>query len=207
MRIDPSRALAALDQARSSVMAPSWTVRKASSHTGETVPGAAGGKGASWGRVIHRMLEALMRDPDVSVEALGRNLLRDEGRPSSELGELVRWLETVRGTKLWNRAQRSPEVLVEVPFAVSRERVLTRAVADLVFREEDRWVIVDYKSDATAGRLDSLVSLYAPQIHAYRRLWEDQTGQRTAGYLLFLDGSHEIEVGEEAAPGQDVQSE
>ncbi|MBW3672319.1 MAG: PD-(D/E)XK nuclease family protein, partial [Acidobacteria bacterium] len=101
-------------------------------------------------------------------------------------------------TSLWKRARESEQVLVEVPFAtLIQERdleIVQRGVADMVFREKDSWIIVDYKSDSTIDRLDQLVESYRSQIEAYARVWHKQTGEATRGYLLFLDGSHEVEV-------------
>jgi ATP-dependent helicase/nuclease subunit A len=126
----------------------------------------------SWGRVVHRLLEAAMRDPSLDLRAYAVNLLAEEERPETEVEELVRAAEAVRGSRLWERARTSSRRLVEVPFAaeVSRrdlgrtegpERIVLSGAIDLVFEEPDGWVLVDYKSDTvTPENFDGLVVFY-----------------------------------------------
>lgn len=198
--LDVRRTVEGIERALESIRRPSWTVRTASDHSGPAPTMAKGGRGASWGRVLHRVLEIVMKNADVSVEPLVANLLREEGRSGSELPEVVAWVERVKETGLWRRAREAEIVHVEIPFAVNSEDgdeggdVLLRGVADLVFREKGRWVIVDYKSDATADRLHELIRHYSGQVESYARIWHDLTGEPTSAHLLFLDGSHEIEV-------------
>jgi ATP-dependent exoDNAse (exonuclease V) beta subunit len=66
--------------------------------------------------------------------------------------------------------------------------VLSGAV-DLVFREEDGWVIADYKTDRLPAALDgaaaadresalaALVDHYRPQVALYSRFWARITGE------------------------------
>ena len=192
--IDVSESVAGIERSLEAIRRPSWTLAKASGHDGAPLEGAERGKGASWGRVLHRMLEVVMKDDGVALEPLARNLLRDEGRSDEDLPEAIEWVRRVKETNLWMRARGAEKVLVEVPFAVNEGDVLMRGVADLVFRENGRWIVVDYKSDATAGRLDRLVEHYKGQIETYARIWHDQTGEETVGVLLFLDGGQEVEV-------------
>jgi ATP-dependent exoDNAse (exonuclease V) beta subunit len=66
---------------------------------------------------------------------------------------------------------------------------LLHGTIDLVFREEAKWFIVDYKSDSTQGRLESLVQYYTPQVAHYARFWRELTGVETEAGLFFVDGS------------------
>ena len=53
-----------------------------------------------------------------------------------------------------------------------------RGVIDLVFQEEQGWVIVDYKSERVeAGDIPALVDYYLPQIEAYAEVWGKVVGQ------------------------------
>ena len=67
---------------------------------------------------------------------------------------------------------------------------LISGVIDLVFREEEGWVIVDYKTDAVSGgeHLDELVRFYAPQVDLYRRCWERLTGTPVHEAGLYFTG-------------------
>ena len=158
------------------------------------------GKGMSWGRVLHRLFEALLRDETLDVRLHAENLLKDEEREPAELADVLAAVDALRGAELWKRVQRSPRRMVEVPFAVmvpagqlgidaSGDTLLHGAI-DLVFLEEGVWHIIDYKTDSTSGpgRLESLISYYAPQVREYVRFWQQITGQPTKGGLFFVDG-------------------
>ena len=50
---------------------------------------------------------------------------------------------------------------------------LTNGVIDLVFREDDGWVIVDYKTnDLQESDIASALSYYDQQLVTYARFWE-----------------------------------
>ena len=59
----------------------------------------------------------------------------------------------------------------ELGLAAGPARVVLQGAIDLVFEEDDGWVLVDYKSDAvTPQNRDGLVAFYTPQIDIYRPL-------------------------------------
>jgi ATP-dependent helicase/nuclease subunit A len=151
----------------------------------------------SWGRVLHGVLEALMRDPSADVRAIASNLLAQEERPAGELDEVVRLAADVSKSPLWTRARAAKRTLVEVPFAIDvpREelgltdgpaRTVLQGAIDLVFEEDDGWVLVDYKSDAvTPENRAGLVAFYTPQVDTYRRYWRRLTGRPTRAGIFF----------------------
>lgn len=155
------------------------------------------GKGMSWGRVIHRALEAnavgAVSDPGRFID----NLLREEGRPISERGEVLQVVDGVLSSPLWIRMMNSVRRYVEVPFGVSTsparlglqggpEETILSGVIDLVFEEEDGWVIVDFKTDAVGDDLKPLVNYYAPQIDLYRNFWQELSGGRVKEAGLYF---------------------
>jgi ATP-dependent helicase/nuclease subunit A len=162
------------------------------------------GRGMSWGRVIHRVLEAVMKNPDVDVRLYAGNVLADEERSVLEADEVVRLVEAVRSSPLWRRALAAKRRLTEVPFALTAEsgdlgiptdgpaRTLLQGAIDLAFEEDSGWVLVDYKSDTVAGDLDELVAFYSLQIELYRRYWEKLTGKRTKAGLYFVSTGQEV---------------
>ncbi|MGH9369563.1 MAG: UvrD-helicase domain-containing protein, partial [Thermoanaerobaculia bacterium] len=161
------------------------------------------GRGMEWGRIIHRLLEAAMRDASIDVRALARNFFAEEDRAPGDLEEAVRLVEGVRTSPLWRRALAAKRRLVEVPFARMvasaelgppsgpPETLLTGAI-DLVFEEEDGWTLVDYKSDTVAGNLPELSAFYRPQIEQYRRQWRELTGRQTRAGLFFVSIGEEV---------------
>jgi len=110
----------------------------------------------------------------------------------------MRVVEAVQVSDLWRRAKSADERYVEVPFALTVPRrdvgldgegdTLLHGTIDLVFREKDRWFVVDYKSDSTKGRIDWLVNYYKPQVEHYARFWERLTKIPTTPGLFFVDG-------------------
>jgi len=160
------------------------------------------GKGTSWGRVMHRLLEAMLRTPKINVELYARNLLKDEERDVAELADVLAAIRAIESSDFWARAMRSPKRLVEVPFALevpARElgldepgNTLLHGTIDLVFREDERWMVVDYKSDIIGNRFDALVDYYRPQVEHYARFWSRLTGGPSQACLFFIDGTREV---------------
>ena len=71
-------------------------------------------------------------------------------------------LRTVVQSPLWQRAAASPEAHREVPLSCPLGGGgWLEGVADLVFREEDRWVVVDFKTDGDRPEYRCQLSAYA----------------------------------------------
>jgi ATP-dependent helicase/nuclease subunit A len=62
-----------------------------------------------------------------------------------------------------------------------------RGQIDLIFKEEDGWVLVDYKTDrARGGSADNLAKKYAPQVQLYAKVWERSTRETVKEALLYF---------------------
>ena len=162
------------------------------------------GRGTSWGRVLHRLFEALLREPAIDVRLYAESLLKDEERDDAEIDDVVKTVEAVRASPLWARVIAADEKYAEVPFALEVParsigidfdgNTLLHGAIDLVFREGDTWFIVDYKSDSLAGRRDALVAYYRAQVEHYVRFWSELTKAPARGGLFFVDGPEEVWV-------------
>jgi ATP-dependent helicase/nuclease subunit A len=172
-------------------------------HAGPAPEWQRTGRGMSWGRVVHRLLEALMRDDTLDTRLYAANLLVEEDRPPGDLDELVRAVEGVRASPLWKRAKAAKRHMVEVPFALlvprgelglseGPEHTLLQGAIDLVFEDDEGWALVDYKSDTVGENLEGLVRFYTPQVAAYRRYWQRLTGRPTRAGLLFVQDGREV---------------
>ncbi|HEY6928436.1 MAG TPA: UvrD-helicase domain-containing protein [Thermoanaerobaculia bacterium] len=161
------------------------------------------GRGMSWGRVLHRLLESKMKDSSIDIRAYAANLLADEERAPEDLEDAVRLVDAVGQSALWKRALASPARFVEVPFALMvpssdlgtpglPEKSLLYGAIDLVFEENGEWIVVDYKSDAVGPNLQALTAFYQPQVDHYRRYWEQLTGQPTRAGLFFIETGDEV---------------
>jgi len=209
---DRERAEARLAEIRAVIRAPTHAASSPSRfETGASfVARERTGKGMSWGRVLHRLLEARMRSPEAAgsatraeIGALAENLLRQEDRPPEEREEVLDLVERVCASEPWRRARAAGECLVEVPFAaVVRSKdyglaepppeTLLNGAIDLVYREEGVWKLIDYKSDSLAVPAPELAAFYAPQLRAYRDQWAKLTGEETRAGLLFLEAPQRV---------------
>jgi ATP-dependent helicase/nuclease subunit A len=205
------RVRASIAAAREKAAAPTYGVVSVTSlakKEGPRAPSAAEeARGAAWGRVLHQLLEAAMRNPDLELEPLARNLLREEEVAPDLLGEVLRVATSVTASDLWARALKAPRRYVEVPFEMvvpSKElaiaegptETLLKGAIDLVFEEDRVWHVVDWKSDVVGDGLAALVAHYAPQVTHYRRAWEAFTGQKAKAGLFFMDTGELVWLGE-----------
>ncbi|HEX9285994.1 MAG TPA: UvrD-helicase domain-containing protein [Thermoanaerobaculia bacterium] len=194
------------DSRREVATHPSYRVEQVTklTHSEENVPfRARTGRGMSWGRVIHRLLDAAMKDPSLELDRYAANLLSEEGRPATDLPEVIALARAVIVSPLWLRALLARRRFTEIPFALqvdSKElglpsdppETLLQGAIDLAFEEESGWVLVDYKSDTIVGNLEELVAFYSPQIEMYRRYWETLTGRPTEAGLYFVSTGQEV---------------
>ncbi|HEX9147842.1 MAG TPA: PD-(D/E)XK nuclease family protein, partial [Thermoanaerobaculia bacterium] len=194
------------EERRARCLAPSYAALTptAIAHAASPLPGwEATGRGMSWGRVIHQLLEGLMRNPSLDVRAYATNLLAEEERPATDLDEVVTVVEGVRLSALWRRALSARRQLVEVPFALEIDsseigrmdgpaRTVLQGAIDLAFEEDSGWFIVDYKSDTISDNLEEIVAFYSRQIELYRNYWEKLTGKPTRAGLYFVSTGQEV---------------
>ncbi len=60
-----------------------------------------------------------------------------------------------------------------------------RGVIDLVYRSDEGWRIIDYKTDQVVADVQELVARYGPQVARYRDAWTRVTSEPVAGAGLF----------------------
>ena len=129
-----------------------------------------------WGRLIHRLLEALTRQPHLTREEffrLGRWFCFDIPGLLEALPAALEALEHIKRSPLWDWLEDARDRLVEVPFGVkSRSRLLFGTI-DLALRRDDGWGLIDHKTDRQ--RMDALVNSYARQVEQYAQSWSEVT--------------------------------
>ena len=156
-------------------------------------------RGTEWGSIVHSALEVAARGANPQkLEIACRGLLLDFERPldqkgePAELPELLALVGGISRSDVWKRAMRSGTALVEVPFSVSEvdegATAIVDGVIDLAFRENDGWVIVDYKTDAVADPevWQQRIHLYKKQVNLYADYWEQLTGEPVQERVLVL---------------------
>ena len=120
----------------------------------------------SFGSAVHDVLEVADFDDPDATRARAIRICRSRGVPEAQvLAHVQRAIES----PLIRRSRGADVVHRELPLATiahddDRTRI-TEGIADLVFREAGRWVLVDYKSDASmpVERLES----YHQQVQRY----------------------------------------
>jgi len=154
-------------------------------------PPREGEHGVEWGEVLHQLLHLAMLEPRADLEGAALALLAENGFGPEHVEGALEIVRSVMGSDIWHRALRGSRRLTEVPFQVLAEAAgvptLLRGAMDLVFEEEDGWVIVDYKTDLPAGgKVADLVSKYAPQVRLYSSAWEACTGRKVKEAALYF---------------------
>jgi ATP-dependent helicase/nuclease subunit A len=191
--------LAQITQRWQRVAANTYTVAAAKelAVAGRTRGGSGQEHGTEWGTVIHTLLQAALQKPGADLHPLATAVLAEVGLPTDLAQEAVEALQAEMNSDLWKRAMASPRRLVEVPFqtllppdpsAGRATPTVLRGTIDLVFWENDGWVIVDHKTDAAAAKdMGRLTNHYSPQVRLYSTVWQQITGQpiKEAG-LYFL---------------------
>ncbi|MHC4128246.1 MAG: UvrD-helicase domain-containing protein [Planctomycetota bacterium] len=201
------RAVGAIERRRAACLTKTYEVHSVKAMTVHPGPGRhpAGEHGTEWGSVIHTLLEAAA-GPAEDLDALARAALADVELDPARAGEAVALVQQVLASDLWARSRAGEPRLTEVPLQTLKRaegeepEAIIRGVIDLVFREPEGWVIVDYKTDR--GPVDDLVDRYAPQVQAYAEAWSDLVGEPVREAGLFFVNSGEYRLVELASVGR-----
>lgn len=148
--------------------------------------GVKGGQG--WGRLIHEAIELCGQGRREGLEAIAKKKLANEGRPPEELSELLACVDSLMASELWKRAEAARERYFELPFSlVDNQKNVINGTIDLIFKEDDGWVVVDFKTDdyeADPKRKEA----YERQIEAYAEYWAEITGEKVKETMLWPVG-------------------
>ena len=109
---------------------------------------------------------------------------KEEGRPTEETDKLIDVIERFMNSDLWGRIDDVEEKYFEVPFALSEEVNVVYGVIDLVFKEDGKWVIADYKTD-DFEKDEERKKVYTKQVELYKKYWEEISGERVKETLLY----------------------
>ncbi len=195
---EPAAAAERISASWSKTQKPSYAAAaaKAISVTASRPMPSAGEHGTEWGTVVHLLLEAAAQQPETDLLGLARASLEQQGLDPALAEKAVETVRAVMGSDIWIRAQASPCRLVEVPFQTlmptdpndaNSVPTILRGVIDLVFREDQGWVVVDYKTDTRPKEdLGGLVEHYRGQVETYAQTWQETTGEPVAEKGLYL---------------------
>jgi ATP-dependent helicase/nuclease subunit A len=157
-------------------------------------------------RVVGRLVHVAVQRGELEDEARLKRLL--EGTALQErlvdAGQRARAVEHARGLvhrlrdhPLWARVQRAQERFQEIHY--TRWHPHDRADSgriDLLIREREGWVVVDFKTDALESEeeLQQVAESYSRQMQQYGRAVEALLGGWPDLLLCFLDCAGEVRV-------------
>ena len=111
---------------------------------------------------------------------------------ADQIGDLCR---KTLSNPIMDRVRRAKRFFREVPFSVSLEGKIMEGKIDLLFEEDEGWVIVDYKTDEVSGKaINERFDLYREQGIWYARAAEKTTGEAVKEVAFFFVRTGEIRV-------------
>lgn len=134
------------------------------------------GGSAIFGSLIHLSFERLIRFGKEAAEQVIQRDSADESMRESGMKILDRFI----GSELFKRMQDAKQILPEMRITTRLEDgSLFQGVIDVVFEEDDGWVIVDYKTDHYKAEKDrlNLEQYYQSQLDAYRKVFTSISGK------------------------------
>ncbi len=148
----------------------------------DILDGASRARAIELGIFIHDALEhlTLSTTEDEQLQQMQR-IIRESGLSADDKQRATRMLEQALGSDLLARVRKSAQVLRELPFSMMTEEGLLEGKIDLLFREDDNWVLVDYKTDS---RIDA--DRYRAQLEAYKQAVKHIAGVDVHETLLFF---------------------
>jgi len=151
--------------------------------------------GADWGAVIHQLLQLAAQNPDADLEVRATEALAARELDIALAGMAASVVHSVMHSKFWERAMASKKRFSEIPFQTLVEGVrptVLRGVIDLVFEEDGKWVLVDYKTDKLPT--GALAEKYAPQVRLYANQWQRLTKGEVKELGLYFSQTNEYVV-------------
>lgn len=161
--------------------------------------------GTAWGSAVHGIFDYLIKeDPDEqSLSLHAGSALKKQGVSLKRKEELVWIVRKFKKSDLYQRLKKAEFKYSEVPFTIniepahplyaeldgqdSRSVILTGTI-DLVFKEADGWVVIDYKTERPKNEKDypKLVEVYQKQIAIYSQVWRDITGEKVKQSSIYF---------------------
>lgn len=142
------------------------------------------GRGRAWGNLVHKALEACGKGNRKDLPELLVNWMIEEDLDISGKDELLVLVDGIMKSDMWERVMRAEVKYFELPFSITDGNTVFSGAMDLVFKEKEGWVIVDYKTDdfnADPARK----AAYDKQLDMYADFWEKLTGEKVKDKLLY----------------------
>jgi ATP-dependent helicase/nuclease subunit A len=128
------------------------------------------------GEAVHRIFEMIIKKTIVDKDGFDRvidSVIEKNTYPWMDTDTLKKFGNAFKKSKLYQRVAAAQEIYAELPFSFKEncEGVDSYATGriDLVFKESNKWVIVDYKTCDEKAVKHQLYYEYLPQLEIYRK--------------------------------------
>ncbi|WP_010283216.1 UvrD-helicase domain-containing protein [Bacillus timonensis] len=160
------------------------------------------GGGQTWGTAIHEVFEKVVKGEEMEQVILPT--LKTNEISLGRLDEVEQAVHRFKQSMIWAELQIADIVLTEVPFSIKIEAndplyvqvqtgtqadtIFVNGIIDLVYKLNDTWKIVDYKTDRPKdiANLPELTKYYRNQIELYQQIWERITGEKVIDKHLYF---------------------
>lgn len=168
------------------------------------------GGGKHWGKMIHRVLELLVKEGYDDYPLVIEGVLNERGYKNfrDEKEAIEKLIGRFCRSEIGYRISKAFDKYTEVPFDLrlypddllypkNREQSIPiryTGTIDLVLRESDGWSIIDYKTDRIkdASKLPILAREYGEQVKSYAKVWEKITGQMIQRVELYFTEEDQV---------------
>jgi len=162
----------------------------------DEIPGSSSepGGGAAFGSAFHAVMERIDLVDGKNLNVLVKIKAVEQSIPgiADQIGDLCR---KTLSNPIMDRVRRAKRFFREVDFSVSLEGKIMEGKIDLLFEEEEGWVIVDYKTDEVSGKaINERFDLYREQGIWYARAAKKTTGEAVKEVAFFFVRTGEIRV-------------
>ncbi|MCL2663584.1 MAG: UvrD-helicase domain-containing protein [Oscillospiraceae bacterium] len=142
----------------------------------------------SIGRIVHSVLDVLISDESMLLETMDL-ILKDNTEEHITKEFLQSIADGFKRHPLWAQLKSSDAVYTEVPFSYKapvdskfsgetpEEDMYINGYIDLVFKGDDGWVIIDFKTHDSKEVAHDIRSSYDNQLDIYKEVWEKITGE------------------------------
>jgi ATP-dependent exoDNAse (exonuclease V) beta subunit len=146
-----------------------------------------GGEGAIFGKLVHRLFEKV----DWGQADLLEEMAVIEGKDLGTTGPMIKrageMVKEALNSPLLQRVIKSGNYQKEVPFTYKNNGTIFEGVMDVVFREEDDLVVLDFKTDLVKkDDLNSRIEHYKPQTRVYSDAIRTIFGNPPKEVILFF---------------------
>ena len=162
--------------------------------------------GTDWGSAVHKILDyVIKKNPDLKLLSLHITKVLEKYRiPLERKKEFEELIRNFKENDLYSRITKAESKYSEVPFITSvkpgnplyeelksnssSKPIMLSGTIDLVFKEADGWVVMDYKTDRPQNKKDypGLIEVYQKQIDIYRQVWQEISGEKVKESSIYF---------------------